>query len=663
MSFRPTDIRLTDSMGSLLLAGGAGGGSPTGRSSTMASALGGSAASRRLSVGGGTTPHRPSIGGRLSSSTAVAAAPRLLTTMLKLLFEREKQTIFNAETGLLQLNSMKGNAKFTAASSAVGGGGGGASGPLMGLDLSTSASCAALCQAIVDVFGASTIDFLSLDGNGIHTPAHLVQQLDHHGLSHALKGLSLRDNDVKTLDFLRKLKPERFPRLIELHLGDNPVAAMANYLSSVREMLPNLLGLDGKGVQARALALPWPVSSPPPPSEQLAELQRNVETALFRDMSGALDVDTFLAPLYNDYSVWSLSIEEGAEVKLPPVPSSHPRRNEVAKDYCSLRIAQTERDANLLRKRGLRCVRGAVNVVSAIQHTLYPKEFDVCHRLCNDHGPVLVLPSKPAVDPATNPTPKGGVHPPAVLLEAAALLAADLATVVLTFHGAIEWRSKRQSSDVHPVVRHFDRTVVVLVDRATGAPSSISRDSMHLRVPLLTAIPAIAAMTTGTGANDATPSGRKSIGGNVEKTLLATADLTAINPLLFPTDPARIARLCRIYDGMDERVIVASVQSCGSDVELSQCLAEISTLQRNASSANVAQWFDECAALPGVTDPRQAIVILRVMARWPDVSRVTTRVAYDLLENAKPSSDVPISMALANYVTGVTAATHAPTAP
>eukprot|EP00672_Neobodo_designis_P021368 CAMPEP_0174843966 /NCGR_PEP_ID=MMETSP1114-20130205/10836_1 /TAXON_ID=312471 /ORGANISM="Neobodo designis, Strain CCAP 1951/1" /LENGTH=506 /DNA_ID=CAMNT_0016078199 /DNA_START=163 /DNA_END=1679 /DNA_ORIENTATION=+ len=331
------------------------------------------------------------------------------------------------------------------------------------LDLSEFAKCpdlekvansvdfdaAAFCEAVVSVVRSLHVDvhFIRLDKNNIRSLNHFLKALERADLHNGIRALSAADNNIATLEFVKRLKP--FSNLAEVQFLGNPVADQPDYRSAIRKGLPDLEGLDGAGVNRPPLNLPWPKNTDNSDEGKVALLQE-LEGSLFRVLEEGGSIDS-LSGLYGDDATFSLTCDSDALVKAPTLDPSVTRRSVITRDFVAMRMAQTDRNSDIKQSRSVRVARGRTDVCSALRNTMYPRALEVRHVLSPDSDVAQL---------------NDGVKAP---------------LYVFTLHGCISWRHKEQPDGTPVVSRTFDRTLVVCT-REGGNGFFITSDAVTLRL-------------------------------------------------------------------------------------------------------------------------------------------------------------------------------------
>jgi hypothetical protein len=333
-----------------------------------------------------------------------------MAVMLRLVFEKQEASLFGDGGRHLNLNGMKKIPDLEKVSTSV--------------DFDSMA----FCDALVSVIRTHALDvqYLNLDGNEIRSLFHFLKCLERADLHNGIRGISARDNNVTTYEFIKQLK--EFSNLSEIQLAGNPIAEKADYRATIRKGLPTLEGLDGEGVNRPPLNLPWPQ-----PTEQndttIAMLQR-LEEHLYRNLEAGGTIDA-LSSVYGDDAMYSMTCGEEASVKAPTLGSEVNRRNVIIRDFVAMRMAQTDRDNNAKTARSIKTARGRTDVCSALRATMYPRTMHCMHVLSPDSHVTTVADGL-----------RREVH-------------------LFVFHGTVSWKHKEQPDDAPVVTRNFDRSLTV----------------------------------------------------------------------------------------------------------------------------------------------------------------------------------------------------------
>jgi hypothetical protein len=390
----------------------------------------------KVTVGGGGGLLLGGGGGVLASSSAASAAvaaasTSILATLLKLVFDvtGTTQGVYR-DGGFLNLANFASIPSLQDVRSQI--------------DFNAVFFCNALCRVVREKVPDAI--FLNVDNNDIRNLHVLLRAMKDNDLVH-VQGLSACGNKIANTDFTVALKP--FKRLNELRLMGNPVTANDRYREAVRKALPDLVTLDGDGVQRPPLRLPWPQ-----PPQITSDDGRRIVGCLADEFFAVAErrgADACVA-LYHEDAVFSLSVAPGAEMKAPEVSTNHPKRQDILKDFVSLRLAQNDRCRNITTARGpVRTVRGRADIGAALRNCLYPRGVVVLHNLNLAGITTDFMPS------------------------AAGLLA------VVTMHGTMTWMHSLEPTVEAGVSRHYERTITVVPDAGSPIGFYICNDCVHLR--------------------------------------------------------------------------------------------------------------------------------------------------------------------------------------
>lgn len=368
------------------------------------------------------------VAGNASSSDAKS----LLSTMLRLLFEKNASTVSNA-AGVIRLNGLRSWPDLVSVQESV--------------DFNRLAFCDTLVTAMKEVFGMPA--YLDVSDNGITSFHPLIRALQRAGLASAVKGLSAERNAIASMDFINDLIP--CTGLQELNLDGNPLQqegqGVEDYRLRIRKGLPSLIGLDGSPTASAPLWLPWPQPNThlytPAAMEILQFLQDFVLQPLTRP-----DGPDVVAPVYHPCARFSVAVLPGAELK---TPERYPKeKRDIPRDFVMARMAQQDHNRNLMMARNnTNVVQGRCAVGGALRTLLYPESFVVAHEYSPNADVAFV---------SVNSVP----------------------TVVATIHGTMHWRHRDHPLPPGAVVsgdqegsvsRHFDRSFMLVSSTCSEAAS------------------------------------------------------------------------------------------------------------------------------------------------------------------------------------------------
>ncbi|KAG5475404.1 hypothetical protein LSCM1_03517 [Leishmania martiniquensis] len=542
---------------------------------------------------------------RLASHKEVAAqhgngAVKVMSTMLKLFFEKQKQLIYNAESGMLNLSELTSYDDLSSVASSI--------------NLNTRTFCIALCSCIRDLVSPPPT-ILQLDKNGVKSFHHLGKALEEAGLHESLRALSLAHNSITSTDIAQELK--HFSSLTEVSLVGNPVTESTDYKLKFKRYVPWLQGLDGESMEAPPLELPWPlffdhghtlgdvVSAADDLSSTvrgydsaqkallhfiqsalLDPLEREPATGLLTGVDAVSD-----AYALNATFTFSLVSNEAA-VSTPSRTAggcAASTQRDVVREIVGFRMRQTESNHNvLLGLKSTTVAIGRTSVCAKLEHVLYPKSFVVGHYI-HDSPDVTVLDNK-------------GFGPNAVVGMKQPLS-------VVTLHGVMFWRYRTTGSDADVqhssllrdaiiIKRNFSRVITV---------SSTDPGRWHIVNDMITLYP-----FRGGGGSDGGEAEALSGGAGV-----STAPLTPESILLRDvhpydvvfspaTDPKRAARIARRYR-VPAPIVTTLCSVVHSDRELAVILVDLTDIPLEV--------YEQCATLVEM-DPLASIFLCRIGNRF-----------------------------------------------
>eukprot|EP00744_Colponema_vietnamica_P021106 GILI01030081.1.p1 GENE.GILI01030081.1~~GILI01030081.1.p1 ORF type:complete len:537 (-),score=88.93 GILI01030081.1:46-1656(-) len=395
--------------------------------------------------GGGATKGNLSIGGGSSGN-------QILTTLIKLLFEKAQSNIYTSDERRLNISNFKASPDVVDMVNSI--------------DFNTAFFCDALCAAMADKYGPTGLVIFDVSNNEIRTLTHIVNALKKHGLHTNISAISFANNNINGTDFTLQL--QSFPNLQQVVMMGNPAANQPEYKSLVRKRLPNLVGLDKQTIQRPPLSLPWPLRQPNISSEA-ASMALNFVGSYF-DTVNNLGLDNVI-DRYHPQAIFSFSfVSEAANVKWDgesasnpstPGPSStggiltSPNRRplpnkDVLRDVTTLRVKQSEGNHNLMKGvKPANIGKGRAEVVSKLSHLIYQRSFIVDHTFHSSVNATYI--------------PEGG----------------PMAMAVVTMHGYMRWRH-RTATDI-TFTRVFDRTMTLIPNTDANVPLLITNDMVELR--------------------------------------------------------------------------------------------------------------------------------------------------------------------------------------
>lgn len=469
----------------------------------------------------------------------------LLCTMLKLVFEKQQQRVYNAETGVLNLTQFKEIPDLTDVAGSI--------------NFNTQAFCQALCSTIKSLI-VPPPSAIQLKGNGILSVSHLAMQLEKADLHLTLRAISLEANLIKSVESLQELK--KFTNLREIVLRDNPIANRSDYRTTIKKLMPSLIGLDGESICVPPLSLPWPQFSPTGYSEAQKHVLQFIQCGLLNPLEGdgasgvAHGVDA-VSDLYAANAVLTLSLSSPEVAVSTPMRTMNgaagvPQQRNVIRDIVSLRLKQTESNHNLLHGvKSTVVALGRTKVCSQMEHWLYPKTFRVHHYLHSSASTVFLDNSY-----LTGPSPT----------------AMKVPVTIVTLHGTMTWNNTGVPGDattIGPMTIRRNFTRVLSVTQGDAGRWLITNDMVSL---YLTPSGSSASSKSGNGVPE-------------------TTQLSECRILIDPrSDRSRAEVLSRKKD-VPVEVIMALCQHVGNDAELFTVLDDIRGVPLSA--------FEHCANLAG----------------------------------------------------------------
>ncbi|KPI89866.1 hypothetical protein ABL78_1035 [Leptomonas seymouri] len=360
---------------------------------------------------------------------------KVLSTMLKLFFEKQTKNIYDASAAMLNLSKLASFEDLSSVASSI--------------NFNTRTFCTALCTCIRELVSPPPA-ILQLEGNGMSGFHHFAKALEEAGLHTSLRALSLANNEIASSDVAQEL--QHFSNLTEVNLVGNPCTEAGDYRAKFKKYVPWLLGLDGEGLAAPPLEMPWPRFFDPSQSSvgladpngspvrcydsaQKAILQF-IQTAVLNPLEmeptpGALTGVDAVSDAYALNASFSFSLASNdAAVSTPSRTASGgvaSAQRDVVREIVGFRMRQMESNHNvLLGLKSTTVAIGRTSVCAKLEHVLYPKNFAVGHYI-HDSPDVAILDNK-------------GFGPDAVVGMKQPLS-------VVTLHGVMLWRYRTTGPD------------------------------------------------------------------------------------------------------------------------------------------------------------------------------------------------------------------------
>ncbi|KAG8347837.1 hypothetical protein ERJ75_000323600 [Trypanosoma vivax] len=259
-------------------------------------------------------------GGSGGCSTQLSS---VMSTLLNLLFQKSSNTIFDAQSGTLNLSKFGENPD------------------LKDVQKSVDFNSVAFCKSLVSVVKANIGDALRiivLNDNNVRKAVPFFSALSEAGIHGGVTAISATGNGLTDFGFLAPLKG--YDNLGELLLEGNPVTQRDDYRPRVLRSLPNLMMLDGQVIDRALLRLPNPV--PATLNEMQVGVLRFLEASLFAT-TAAGNYDT-LVNVYSPNAVVSVSRSDEPLPSYLPMDAKHncgslnsATRSAIASDFAYLR--------------------------------------------------------------------------------------------------------------------------------------------------------------------------------------------------------------------------------------------------------------------------------------------------------------------------------------
>ncbi|CAM45460.1 conserved hypothetical protein [Leishmania braziliensis MHOM/BR/75/M2904] len=527
---------------------------------------------------------------------------KVMSTMLKLFFEKQTQLIYNAETGMLNLSKLASYDDLSSVASSI--------------NFNTRTFCVALCTCIRELVSPPPA-VLQLDRNELKGFHHLGKALEEAGLHASLRALSLAHNNITSTTIAQELK--HFSNLTELSLVGNPVRENVDYKLNFKKCVPWLQGLDGESMAAPPLELPWPRFFDPKhtltdegsaaqgffssvrgyDSIQKA-LLHFIQSAVLNPLEmepapGLLTGVDAVSDVYALNATFTFSlVSTEAAVSTPSRTaggSAASTQRDVVREIVGFRMRQTESNHNvLLGLKSTTVAVGRTSVCAKLEHVLYPKNFVVGHYI-HESPDVAVLDNK-------------GFGPNAIVGMKQPLS-------VITLHGVMLWRYRTTGSDADVqhasllrdalvIKRNFSRVITV---------SSTEPDRWHIVNDMVTLFP----FRGGSGNEGELGASNPASGGAGVSTAPLTPesilfrDVHPYDVVFSPaTDPKRAALIARRYR-VPAPIVTTLCSVVHSDRELAVILVDLTDIPLEV--------YEQCAPVVEM-DPLASIFLCRIGNRF-----------------------------------------------
>lgn len=533
------------------------------------------------------------------------SAITVLSAMLKLFFEKQTASIYDAGAGMLNLSKLTSYPDLATVTSSI--------------NFNTRAFCVALCTSIRELVSPPPA-ILQLDDNNMSGFHHFAKALEEAGLHTSLRALSLAHNRLTSTDIAQELK--HFANLTEVNLIGNPVTTADDYKQKFKKHVPWLLGLDGEGLAAPPLDLPWPrffdvaegaidIADPTSAATGVRRYDSTqkailhfIQTAVLNPLEmeptpGVLTGVDAVSDVYALNASLSFSlVSNDAAVSTPSRTAGGgvaSAQRDVVREIVGFRMRQTESNHNvLLGLKATTVAMGRTSVCAKLEHVLYPKNFVVGHYI-HDSPDVAVLDNK-------------GFGPNAIVGMKQPLS-------VVTMHGVMLWRYRTAGSDADKQNNALLRDAIVIKRNFSRVFTVTSYEPGRWRVvnDMVTLYP-----FRGGADNDETgdKTDQGGSGSGSSSTVVSephVASLTAQNVLfrdVHPydvvfspaTDPRRLARLGRTYR-VPAPIVATLASFVHSDRELASFLLDLSDVP--------LETYEHCAVMVDM-DPLASIFLCRI---------------------------------------------------
>lgn len=313
-----------------------------------------------------------------STSAPSSAGSDVLITVLKLLFEKERDNIIMQDsTGVvLQLSSMANYVCLVSIQKSI--------------DFNSKVFCDSLGRCIQEVCFPSLPRGYILDGNGIRSVLHLVNSFRYYGLADHVAALSLANNPLDSLDFVQHLK--HFSNLREIVGAGSMCGEEAmSVRDAIKSNLPSVMSIDGRSARAAPMSLPWPLhyrSQFTDGSTGSAALSHDpLQANLYQFITSSVlcplekaDMET-VSDAYSLSAMLSISFCDNNSAVSSGDGSLLDR--DAVRDVVALRLRQNDANHNVVLKSAKSSVVavGRADVCAALMNLVYSNKFTVTHRI------------------------------------------------------------------------------------------------------------------------------------------------------------------------------------------------------------------------------------------------------------------------------------------
>lgn len=509
----------------------------------------------------------------------------VMSTMLKLFFEKQQTVIYNAENGMLNLNCLTQYSDLQSVATSI--------------NFQTQIFCQALCKCIALISPPPSA--ISMNENNITSFYHMAKAMEEENIHVTTRALSLAENKIADIHVAVELK--KFSNLAEVDLSGNPVTQLEHYRKTFKKQLPWLLGLDRMELTVPPLTLPWPHFKDPvavdPQNNPAAydDTQKHILQFVQQSILNTLETEPGSGQPSGVDAVsdhYALNASLTFCLTCPEASVSTPSRtvgggkgvtnnNDVVREIVAFRLRQTEDNHNLIHgNKAQKVAMGRTQVCARLERWLYPKQFVVGHFIHSSPN-VVVLDNH-----GCGPDMVVGIKEP---------------VSVVTLHGVMMWRFRNagpSSNNSNKTAQVTDLKDAIVIKRNFARTLTISMTEAG-RWHIVNDFVQLAPFS----GREVEPD-EKSLVGLTEENVFFR-DIHEYNTLFSPAaDVHRIARYARTFN-VPPPVVHVICQNVQSDRDLTVILNDIAGLGMDI--------FEGCAGLVD-GDPLRAVFVARLGNRF-----------------------------------------------
>jgi hypothetical protein len=360
--------------------------------------------------------------GRGGGAGGPEAPSQVLEALLKLVFEKQQQTLFDPNMGMLNLSNLSQCEDIAGKT----------------VDFNSATFCKTLVSVVKQKVGNPR--FINLNNNNIKSVSLLLKALIDANVHESIGGISLANNSISQPDFIHFLG--KFSSLQEIVLAGNPVRNQPNLIPHLRKKVPTLLGIDGESIIRQPLSLPWPKRSTFDDNQRF--MLEMIESNLLQQLANK-QFEVALS-LYNENATFSFSVPKG-DLFNAGVKGDH---KAVQGDFGKLKGDLVNHSRSVIESgRVKNFATNRISIAHNLRRDLYRDGFNVMHQL-NPNASVVFF-DVPIM---------------------------KIPTCVVTVHGRILWQHSKMQSEER--ILCFDRTLSltflgswsVTTDMVTFRPNS-----------------------------------------------------------------------------------------------------------------------------------------------------------------------------------------------